>query len=444
LANWKSLSVEERRTARLASWASAKGLNFESKEAEASFRQRTKRVIDVIGLKKPDCVPNLPFIGNFVASYAGISMHDGMYNYNNHAVAYGKFVEDFRPEYHCADVPFPGRVFDRLDYRVYRWPGHGLPVTETYQTVEAEYMTTDEYDRLIADPEAYYMRTYLPRAFGALTGLQILPSLFLTTEIASTPMFFTPAGKHEAQEALRAILDAAREALDWALAIGKMEVALTEKYGMPRTIGGFTKAPFDIIGDTMRGTRGIALDKRRQPEKVIAACERIVPIAVRMGVETAGSDNPFVFIPLHKGTDEFMSSADFKKFYWPSFKATLLGLIDEGLVPFSFVEGAYNQRLDIIVDPDIPAGSTYWTFDRTDMREVKKKLGGWAAFGGNVPASLLYACTPQKVETYIKELIDDVAVDGGFALGTGVVVDHAKPENLHAMFDACRRYGVYK
>jgi uroporphyrinogen-III decarboxylase len=187
------------------------------------------------------------------------------------------------------------------------------------------------------------------------------------------------------------------------------------------------------------------MDKRRQPDKLVAACERLVSIAVRMGVETAtGANNPFVFIPLHKGTDEFMSPADFKRFYWPTFKSLLLGLIEEGLVPFSFVEGAYNQRLDIIVDPDIPAGSTYWSFDRTDMWQVKQRLGGWAAFGGNVSASLLYACTPGEVETYVKKLIDEVAVDGGFALGTGVVVDHAKPENLHAMFDTCRKYGVYR
>ena len=39
-----------------------------------------------------------------------------------------------------------------------------------------------------------------------------------------------------------------------------------------------------------------------------------------------------------------------------------------------FVEGAYNQRLDIITDPDIPAGTTVWMFDQTDIREAKKRL----------------------------------------------------------------------
>jgi hypothetical protein len=171
-------------------------------------------------------------------------MHDGMYEYSKHAAAYGKFVEDFKPQYHGAGLPSPGRMFDRLDYRVYRWPGHGLAVTEALQTVEGEYMAADEYDQLIADPEAYYMRVYMPRAFSALAGFEALPSLFLTMEMASAPAFFVPAGKRKTQESLRALLDAGREALDWAIAMGKMEAVLTARYGMPGTLGGFTKAPF--------------------------------------------------------------------------------------------------------------------------------------------------------------------------------------------------------
>ncbi len=80
-------------------------------------------------------------------------------------------------------------------------------------------------------------------------------------------------------------------------------------------------------------------------------------------------------MPLHKGADGFMSDKDFKTFYWPTLKAVIVGLVNEGCVPFLFVEGGYNQRLDVIArDPDIPAGSTLWIFDKTDMNEVKKAL----------------------------------------------------------------------
>ncbi len=214
---------------------------------------------------------------------------------------------------------------------------------------------------------------------------------------------------------------------------------------MPAFIGGACKAPFDTLGDTLRGTRAIMLDKFRQPKKVLAAMERLVPLAVASGVRAATANHvPVVFIPLHKGADGFMSDKDFKTFYWPTLKAVIVGLVNEGCVPFLFVEGGYNQRLDVIAqDPDIPAGSTLWIFDKTDMNEVKRRFGGWACFGGNVPASTLTTGTPEDVEAYVKKLLAEVACDGGFILSPGAVVDHCKPENMHAMIDTCRKFGVY-
>jgi hypothetical protein len=74
---------------------------------------------------------------------------------------------------------------------------------------------------------------------------------------------------------------------------------------------------------------------------------------------TSATGVPIVFIPLHKGADGFMSDKDFKTCCWPTLKAVIIGLVNEGCVPFMFVEGGYNQRLDVIArDPDIPAGST--------------------------------------------------------------------------------------
>ena len=49
-----------------------------------------------------------------------------------------------------------------------------------------------------------------------------------------------------------------------------------------------------------------------------------------------------------------------------------------------------------------------------------------------------------QVTDCVKELIDTVAADGGYGMAAGAVVDEAKPENLHAMFDTCKTYGVYR
>jgi uroporphyrinogen-III decarboxylase len=233
-------------------------------------------------------------------------------------------------------------------------------------------------------------------------------------------------------------------AMEWIQAALAIDGETISTLGIPGLIGGFAKAPFDVLGDTLRGTRAIMLDMYRQPKKLLEALERITPMQIEMGVRSAsGNKHPIVFIPLHKGADGFMSNKDFNTFYWPTLKALIIGLIEEGLVPYLFVEGGYNQRMHIFPDKEIPAGKTIWIFDQSDMNEVKRRFSGWACFGGNVPSSLLKAGTPQQVRDYVKKLIDDVAQDGGFILSNGAVLDDAEAENLHAMIRTGKEYGVY-
>jgi uroporphyrinogen-III decarboxylase len=63
---------------------------------------------------------------------------------------------------------------------------------------------------------------------------------------------------------------------------------------------------------------------------------------------------------------------------------------------------------------------------------------------GNVPATLLQTGTVQDVKDYCKTLIDVVGKDGGLIVCPRVVPDEATAENLHAMIDFTKEYGVYK
>ena len=62
---------------------------------------------------------------------------------------------------------------------------------------------------------------------------------------------------------------------------------------------------------------------------------------------------------------------------------------------------------------------------------------------GNVPLSLLAAATRDEVRDYCKKLIDAVGKGGGFIMDTSTVIDDAKPENVKAMFDVTKEYGIY-
>ena len=444
--NWRTLTPEERRRARYASWMLTDGRNFSTPEAEKVYQRNTQRVVDVMNLGVPDAVPILPFIGEYIANYAGITPYETMYDYEKYKQAARQFSIDFGLDYTMFSGSFsPGRAFDILDLKTYSWPGRGNhPRERAFQVLESELMKGDEYDALIADPEGFYLRIYMPRAFGALAGLGMLGTAWATMEIPSAPLFLVPCGLPEGQKALQALLDAGREALNWVTALEDLEGGILRDRGLPRLPGGFTKAPFDWIGDTVRGTQGILTDMYRQPEKLLEALDRLVPFAVKLADMSASTNNnPFIFIPLHKGADDFMSDKNFRRFYWPSHLKVILGMINEGLVPYHFVEGRYNHRLDVMADSGIPPRSTFWSFDQVDMVQAKKKVGSWAAIGGNVQGSVLYACTPQQVADSVRKLIDECGYNGGYALGTALVLDNTTPENLHAMIDTAKEYGKY-
>ena len=136
-----------------------------------------------------------------------------------------------------------------------------------------------------------------------------------------------------------------------------------------------------------------------------------------------------------------MSDARFLKFYWPSLRRFILALIEEGIMVSLFAEGKYNNRLELV--KDIPRGWVMWHFDQTDMARAKAILGNIYALTGNVPSSLMCTGTPEQVKEYCRRLIETCAPGGGYILTGGASAAEVKAENLHAMMDAAREYGVY-
>jgi hypothetical protein len=441
---WEELSSDEKQEMLFQRWLSTEGVEFASSEAERLYKERATRIKDAIQLKKvPDRVPVVLMPNLFPAFYAGFTPREVMYDYDKAYTAWKKFYLDFQPDVHggCAG-PGTGKVLDILNYKLYAWPGHGVPPEHSYQAIEGEYMKADEYDALIQDPSYFFSNTYLPRIFGALEPFKQLPRLTDILEIVQVGPNLRPFGITNVQAAYKALLEAGSEAHTWAGTLSAFNKEMAGA-GFPLHAGGFTKAPFDTIGDTLRGTRGIMLDMYRQPDKLLQALELMTPLMISMGVSAAkANEKPVVVMPLHKGADGFLSDEQFKTFYWPSFRKVIMGLIDEGCVPFPLVEGSYNSRLEII--RDIPKGKTMWLFDQTDMAKAKEILGGTACITGNMPIDLLAVGTPQQVKDYAKKLIDTCGKGGGYIMCNGAFFDEIKPENLKAMVDFTKEYGVYK
>jgi hypothetical protein len=437
-------SSDDRLEAKFKLWLSAPGINFKNAQKEKDYKDRITRIKDAIQLKKtPDRIPVVPHVLFFTATYSGITPQDAMYHYQKLYHANKKYVLDFQPDAHTgAFEASSGKVFDILDYKLYAWPGHGLVPTHTYQALEKEYMKAEEYDALISDPSDFFRAIYLPRVFGALEPWKKLPPLTSILELPLTGSNILAYGDSEIQNAYKALLKAGKEAQKWGKMVAAFDAGMGE-YGFPNFFGGAAKAPFDVLGDTLRGTKGIIMDMYRRPEKLLEAIDVITPLMIKMGTPPSGLPiSPIIFMPLHKGADGFLSDEQFKKFYWPSLKKVMLAFIDQGCIPFAYAEGGYNSRLEII--RELPKGKVIWTFDATDMLKAKTILGDVACIAGNIPSGILNLGTVKEVQEYTQKLIDTAGKNGGYIMTNGAVIEEAKPENVKAWMDYTKKFGVYR
>lgn len=443
--NWNNLTADQKQEALFNSWLAPQGVKFASVQAEKDYQARVTRLKDAIQLKKtPDRVPVVPMLGFFPAYYSGLTPYDAMYDYERMKSAWNKYVLDFAPDAHGgAATAAPGKMYDILDYKLYAWPGHGVPRTSSYQALEGEYMKAEEYDSLIRDPSHFFKTVFMPRMMGSLESFKHLAPLTNMSEMYGgfTGFAMLPFGLPDVQKSFKALLEAGSEALKWAgyvIAVNQDAAAA----GFPGFFGGGTKAPFDFIGDTLRGTKGIMMDMYRQPEKLLKALDVVTPLLINQGVSAAKVNGaPIVFIPLHKGADGFLSSAQFRRFYWPGLKAVMQGLIAEGCIPFPWAEGGYNSRLEDI--KGLPPGKAVWGFDATDMARAKKILGNEYCVTGNVPSSILELGKPDDVKKNVKTLIDTCRQDGGYIMMNGATIENVDPANVRAMIDTTKEYGVY-
>ncbi len=413
-------------------------------DAMELFKQREKRVNDAIALRIPDRVPIMVLFGFFPAKYSGFTAQEVMYDPEKMLKAQMKTLLEFQPdmEQNPFGIRFLGPILEVLDFKQLKWPGHGVPINSTYQFVEGEYMKAEEYDHFLSDPSDFMIRRYWPRICSSLKSLEKLnPIHSIITYYMGIPFGFAPFSFTDVIEALETIKKAGQESMRIAT-YSRMFTEQAKEAGFPMQFGAFTQAPFDTLGDFFRGTKGIMLDMYRRPDKVIQACEKLLPFMFEIALNaTKTSKNPRVFIPIHKGLDGFMSEEQFKKFYWPTLRELMLALINEGLNPCPLWEGDCTSRLEII--KDIPAGKACYAFEATDMFKAKEILKDIVCIRGNVPLSILMMGTSEDVKAYCKKLIDNCGKGGGFIMDSATGLDDAKPENVKVFFEFTKEYGVY-
>lgn len=403
------------------------------------FEERDKRVRDAIALKEPDRVPVLLGEGVFAAKYSGLPLSAMYYDLEAFREATRKALLDFEPDLCQAGVGgSSGETLTLLDTRHQRWPGGNLPPNVPYQFVEGEYMKVEEYDLFLSDPSDFTLRYYLPRLFGVLSPVSKLPPL-RTLSSGGFPAIVSLFATPEFRQLGEILYHAGQEQAKAQLIARAHEEDLT-RLGFPalKLGSGVGAAPFDAIADNLRGMRGTMLDMYRCPDKLLAACDKILQWRIA-GAKPANSPRPpLVSRPLHKGAEGFMSLKQFEKFYWPTLKTAIIKDIELGYTPRLGWQGKVDSRLEYFLE--LPKGKVLCWFEHTDMAKAKAVLGNHICIAGNVPVSMLCCGSPQDVDEYCKNLIKVCGKGGGFILTSGGAMDDAKPENVRAMVESAKKY----
>jgi len=393
---------------------------------EELYQQRLARYVTAMRNERPDQIPIRPFVAEFTARHTGRTSQQVVHDYPQAFEAAIQTARDFG-----WDAVVPNMVYvwtglaQALGLRYYGIPGIGIPHTTGFNYIEppeeAAFMREDEYDALIADPTAFLYNVWLPR---------------VASEIS-------PAGAPASYRNQLALVKGSMAMLSYFQAFGPQIQRMRDECGTVSAIAGIFKAPLDILADKLRGYVGLVMDLHTQPDKVLAACEALMPHLCQVGLATA---DPARQVPIgfwmHRGCVPFISPKTFESHYWATLKPIIEEFWRHGHQTLFYAEGKWRHHFDAF--RELPERSIVFHCDQDDIFEVNRRLHDRFALSGGIPNVLLSFGQPEEVRDFVRRVITEVAAEGGYILDAGAIMqDDTNGENLRVMTDTAHEFGVY-
>ena len=395
-------------------------------DKERLYQERLRRYVTALRNGKPDRVPIRPFAAEFTAVYAGYTCQEVTHDYEKAFAAVRKCAADFDWDAVVGNMVYVWTgLTQAVGLKYYATPGIDLPANVAFQyrepSEEGAWMRLEEYDALIADPTGYLMNVWLPR---------------VSSEVA-------PIGGPATMRNNLSFLKGGMALMQYFGSFPNQGRRLREECGTVSAISGILKAPFDILADKLRGYLGLVSDLFERPQKVRAACEALMPHLLHVALSGADPEkNVPIAIWMHRGCVPFISPEQFRNLYWPTLKPIIEEIWRRGHQVLFYAEGKWGAHLDAFAE--LPAGSIVVHVDRDDIFEVHRVLGQKFCLSGGIPNYLLAFGAPDEVRAACNQVIDTVARDGGYIMDASAIIQNdAKVENVRALTDFTRDYGVY-
>jgi len=402
------------------------GVRPMSADMEFLYQERLARYTTAMRGGTPDRVPIRPFVAEFTAKYAGLTCQQVAHDYNLAFAAARKCAADFDWDAVVGNMVYVWTgLTQAIGLTYYGIPGIDIPPDTGFQyhepAEEQAFMRADEYDALIHDPTGFLYNVWLPR---------------VSADVAAP-------GEPATYRSHLALVKGGMAMMAYFNAFATQNALLRSESGTVSAIAGILKAPFDILADKLRGYLGLTRDMCEQPDRVLAACEALAPHLYHVASTTA---DPNGAVPvgywMHRGCVPFVKPEWFETHYWPTVKPIIQELWRHGHQTLFYAEGDWSPHLKRFCE--LPEGSIVYHVDRGDIVETHRTLGGRFCLSGGIPNVLLSYGTPEEVRAECRRVLDAVARDGAYILDASAIMqDDTSAENLRAMTDFAREYGVY-
>lgn len=415
---------------------------------QEKYDAKLKRVMDAVALKEPDTVPYNPITQCYPYIHAGHTMADILYDVEAKLATEDviKYAEEYEPDIvmgHDYVNIGQGPIFEKTQPKTIMWagmPNGTIDKNSIHQYIEFPILLDDEIDEFVKDRSNWFLTKGIGRTqgvFEAMAHLGVRNMNPYTGIIMFSQMFGNPE--------VRKMIETMWEVNDIMqvnnAAMREMNQKI-EEAGFPALMQGLASVPFDTYSDFYRGTVAGLMDLYECPDEVMAYCEEELECVFEMIKGQAQFlKGRFVFMALHKGMDGFMSDEHYRKFYWNHLQKIIECIIDNGMTPYIYTEGAYTTRLECLAE--VPKGKVVYHFETVDLKKAKEILGDVACIAGGFNTPLLDRKTPQEIKDEVKRILDIVAPGGGYIFETSCGLDYAKPENVTAMTEAVREFGKY-
>ena len=416
-------------------------------EAKKRYDEKVARVEAAIALKEPDMVPMMPSAALFPMLNAGYTVAEVIYDTSLEKMTNSivKYLQDFDPDAGLntgTNYAGEGPMLELEQPKNMRWagmPGKVIDDNSIQQFIEFPTLLDDEFDEFFSDRTGWALRKQL---FRESTLLEPFSKLFVGNRF-SARMMASQVSTPEFRKMMETLWKIDEMNKEYRKNAEKLNKTVYEM-GYPVFRGGGAAVPFDSYSDGLRGTILSLQDLYENTEIVEKYIEESIgPMLemIRMQGKNPASKGKHVFMALHKGMDGFMSDEHYRKYYWRHLQMIIEEIIKAGMVPYIFCEGKYNSRLDCLTE--VTPGKVFYHFEEVNMAVAKSKLKDIACIAGSFSTNLLQFGTPDQVRDEAKKLLDICAPGGGFIFMTSSGLSHVKRENVEAMFETVKEYGVY-